>query len=224
MCQSCGVTLQATLFDMDGLLIDSEILWHKAEVEIFGRLGVPISESKDRATKGMFVVEVVNYWYERYPWSGPSGEEVVMMLLERVGDLVEQEGRLLPGAHRALDLTSARGPIALASSTPLALIYRCLDHFGLRERFASVHSAEFELYGKPHPGVFLTAAQSLGVRPQSCLVVEDSAAGVLAAKAGSMSVVAVPTHDDRLQPAFALADLVLESLEQLSPDWLDVRF
>jgi sugar-phosphatase len=218
------VTLQATLFDMDGLLIDSEILWHKAEVEIFGRLGVPITEAQDRSTKGMFVVEVVDYWYERYPWSGPSGEQVVVMLLERVGDLVEQEGRLLPGAQRALELTSARGPIALASSTPLALIYRCLDHFGLRECFASVHSAEFEFYGKPHPGVFLTAAQSLGVPPQNCLVVEDSAAGVLAAKAASMSVVAVPTPEDRHEAAFALADLVLVSLEDLTPQWLDERF
>jgi sugar-phosphatase len=218
------MTLQATLFDMDGLLIDSEILWHKAEMEIFGGLGVPIAEAQNRSTKGMFVAEVVDFWYQRYPWNGPNGEEVVATLLERVGDLVEQEGRLLPGALRALDLTSARGPIALASSTPLDLIYRCLDHFGLRERFASVHSAQFEPYGKPHPGVFLTAARSLGVAPQNCLVVEDSAAGVLAGKAGSMSVVAVPTPEDRLQPAFALADLVLESLEDLPAHWLDERF
>jgi sugar-phosphatase len=224
MCQSYVVSVRATIFDMDGLLIDSEILWHKAEVEIFGRLGVPISQSQDRSTKGMFVDEVVEYWYERFPWSAPSSEEVVKMLLERVGDLVEGEGRVLPGARRALDLASARGPIALASSTPLSLIYRCLDHFGLRDRFASVHSAEFEPCGKPHPGVFLTAARSLGVKPQNCLVVEDSAAGVLAAKAASMTVVAVPVREDRDLVAFALADLVLESLDDLSPEWLDEHF
>lgn len=224
MCQSCGVTLEATLFDMDGLLIDSEVLWHKAELEIFGALDVPITDAQDRSTKGMFVADVVDYWFERFPWTGPSCEEVVAMLLSRVGDLVESEGRLLPGALRALDLASARGPIALASSTPLVLILRCLDHFGLRERFQSVHSAEFEQFGKPHPGVFLTAAQSLGVAPQSCLVFEDSALGVLAAKAASMSVVAVPTPGDRNQAAFALADLVLESLEELSEQWLDARF
>jgi sugar-phosphatase len=224
MCQSCGVTLRATLFDMDGLLIDSEILWHKAEVEIFGGLGVPISEAEDRSTKGMFVAEVVDYWNSRFPWSGPSAEEVVDRLLDRVGELVEREGRILPGALRALDLTSDRGPIALASSTPLQLIFRCLDHFGLRSRFASVHSAEFEAYGKPHPGVFLTAAESLGFDPRSCLVFEDSAAGVLAAKAGQMCVVAVPTSEDRWQPAFSLAELVLGSLEELRPEWLDERF
>jgi phosphoglycolate phosphatase-like HAD superfamily hydrolase len=66
------VTLRATLFDMDGLLLDSEVLWHKAEIEIFGSLGVPIDETMGRSTKGMFVNEVVEHWYSRYPWSGPS--------------------------------------------------------------------------------------------------------------------------------------------------------
>ena len=218
------MTLRATLFDMDGLLIDSEILWHRAEVEIFGRLGVPITEAEDRSTKGMFVVEVVGYWYERYPWSGTSRERVVEQLLERVGELVEQEGRLLPGALRAIDLASERGPLALASSTPLALIRRCLDHFELRERFASLHSADIEPYGKPHPGVFLSAASALGVSPLECLVFEDSPAGVLAAKAGRMKVVAVPALEDRHHAAFSLADLVLESLDDLEVPWLDEQF
>ncbi len=209
---------------MDGLLIDSEILWHKAEVEIFGQLGVPMANTGDRSTKGMYVAEVVAYWFERYPWRGTRLEDVSNLLLGRVGELVEQEGRLLPGAVRSLDLTSARGPIALASSTPLALIYRCLDHFALRDRFQSVHSAEFEPYGKPHPGVFLSAAASLDVAAVDCLVIEDSAAGVLAAKAGSMTVVAVPTPEDRVQPAFALADLMLRSLEDLTSKWLDEQF
>ena len=216
--------MRATLFDMDGLLIDSEVLWHKAEIEIFGGLGVPLNEEQDRSTKGTFVNVVVDYWFERYPWPGPTQSEVVAQLLERVGQLVESEGRLMPGALRALDLASERGPIALASSTPLALIQRCLEHFGLANRFASIHSAEFELFGKPHPGVFLTAARSINVVPTQCLVFEDSAAGVLAAKAASMSVVAVPTLHDRDAAEFLIADLVLDSLDELSSTWLDSQF
>jgi sugar-phosphatase len=218
------VSIAATLFDMDGLLIDSEVLWHSAEVDIFGALGVPLYDSMNRSTKGVFVSDVVDYWYERYPWNGPSVDEVVDMLLERVGALIESEGRLLPGAIRAIDLTSARGPIALASSTPMALIERSLTHFGLANRFASVHSAETEPYGKPHPAVFLSAASSLGIEPTRCLVFEDSTAGVIAARAASMSVVAVPTPEDRGEVEFVLADLVLDSLEELSPLWLDERF
>jgi HAD superfamily hydrolase (TIGR01509 family) len=209
---------------MDGLLLDSEILWHKAEVEIFGSLGVPIGDANGRSTKGMYVNEVVQYWFFQHPWTGPSENDVVNMLLARVGDLVESEGRLLPGAERALDLTGERGPLALASSTPMALIDRCLKHFGLVDRFVSIHSAEFEPYGKPHPGVFLSAALSLGVAPTACLVFEDSPAGVLAAKSGTMTVVAVPTSEDAGRAEFALADLVLGSLEELEPSWLDQRF
>jgi HAD superfamily hydrolase (TIGR01509 family) len=218
------VNLRATLFDMDGLLLDSEILWHKAELEIFGALGVQLGDAQGRSTKGMYVNEVVKYWHANYPWASPSIDDVVGLLLNRVGELVEAEGRLLPGALRALDLTGARGPLALASSTPMALIVRCLKHFGLMDRFVSLHSAEFEPYGKPHPGVFLSAASALEVAPSACLVFEDSAAGVLAAKAGRMTVVAVPTPEDRAHAEFSLADLVLESLEDLAPEWLDERF
>ncbi len=209
---------------MDGLLIDSEILWHKAELEILSRLGVPISTSDGRGTKGLFVDDVVDYWYGRYRWNGPSPSEVATELMSRVGDLVESEGRLMPGALRALDLASAHGPIALASSTPLALIERCLAHFDLVDRFASIHSAQFEPYGKPHPGVFLSAAQSIGVRPARCLVFEDSSPGVLAAKAASMFVVAVPTAQDLDDPVFVLADVVLLSLDELSAAWMDEQF
>lgn len=218
------MTLSATLFDMDGLLIDSEILWHEAEIEIFGGLGVDIGGATGRSTKGLFVAEVVEYWHGRYPWATPSKADVVDLLLARVGDLVSSKGRLLPGAVRAIDLTSQRGPVALASSTPLALIERCLEHFGLRDRFASLHSAEFEPFGKPHPGVFLSAAASLGVAPDRCLVFEDSAAGVLAAKAARMTVVAVPTPSDRPMADFGIADLVLGSLEDLDEAWLNRRF
>ena len=218
------MTLRATVFDMDGLLIDSEILWHQAEVEIFGRLGVPLADAEGRSTKGMYVEEVVRFWYARYPWQGASVADVTDRLLARVGELVEEVGRLLPGAVRAIDLASERGPVALASSTPRPLIERCLGHFGLYERFATIHSADVEPFGKPHPGVFLTAARALGVDAPACLVFEDSAAGVIAAKAGRMSVVAVPVIEDSDQAAFALADLVLGSLEELSEEWLDEQF
>ena len=218
------MTVRATVFDMDGLLIDSEILWHQAEVEIFGDLGVPLADAEGRSTKGMYVEEVVRFWYARYPWQGASVAEVTESLLERVGELVEDVGRLLPGALRAIDLASERGPVALASSTPRPLIERCLGHFELSERFATIHSADVEPFGKPHPGVFLTAARALGVEASACLVFEDSAAGVIAAKAGQMSVVAVPVAEDRDQAAFALADLILDSLADLSSDWLDEQF
>jgi mannitol-1-/sugar-/sorbitol-6-/2-deoxyglucose-6-phosphatase len=209
---------------MDGLLIDSEILWHKAEVEILGDLGVPLTAQGTRTTKGMVVDEVVAHWYAQYPWSGPSISEITDRIVARVGDLVENEGRLLPGATRALDLTSARGPIALASSTPRGLIERCLAPFGLRSRFAVITSAAEEEFGKPHPAVFLSAAAQLHVDPRQCLVFEDAPAGVIAATAARMSCIAVPDGAERGRPEFGLADLVLGSLDELSEAWLAARY
>ncbi len=209
---------------MDGLLLDSEVLWHQAELEILGDLGVPINRTGTRSTKGMFVTEVVQYWHQRFPWATPSVEDVVRQVLARVGELVETNGRLLPGALRAIDLAAARGAVGLASSTPTELIARCLNHFSLTDRFTVIASAADEAYGKPHPAVFLTAAAALGIEPSLCMVFEDSAAGVLAAKAARMTCVAVPERAERTLPAFAIADLVLDSLSELDEAWLDERF
>jgi mannitol-1-/sugar-/sorbitol-6-/2-deoxyglucose-6-phosphatase len=216
--------LRSTLFDMDGLLIDSEILWHRAEIEIFRSIGVPIPDEGPRETKGIYVDEVVRHWYEQFPWEGPSQRDVRDMLLDRVGELVTQEGVLLSGVHHALELTEQRGPVALASSTPLVLIERILRHFDLREAFTTVTSAEFEQWGKPNPAVFLTAAASINTYPTDCLVFEDSPAGVLAGKAARMTVVAVPVSDDVDHPVMGIADLVLPSLDELDAHWLDQRF
>lgn len=205
----------ASIFDMDGLLIDSEPLWHRAEVEILGGLGVPLVASACRQTKGMFVREVTRYWFERHPWAGPSTDQVAVEVVDRVMDLVATTGALKPGVERALGLCRSRGlPVAVASSSEHRLIDLVLDRFDLAGEFVLVHSAEDEPFGKPHPGVFLTAASRLGVAPDRCLVWEDAPAGVLAAKAARMACVAVPEVAERGRSAFAIADVVLGSLEE----------
>jgi mannitol-1-/sugar-/sorbitol-6-/2-deoxyglucose-6-phosphatase len=208
---------QASIFDMDGLLIDSEVLWHEAELEILGdRLGVPLERDGFRTTKGMFVHEVTEHWYGLYPWSGPSPSEVAGSIVDRVIELILTKGSLKPGAVGAIDLCREHGwPLAVASSSQYRLIDAALAHFDLRDRFALIHSAEEEEYGKPHPAVFLTAASKLGARPKQCLVWEDAPAGVVAAKAASMACIAVPEQGEGGHPAFGLADLVVDSLEQV---------
>ena len=205
----------AAIFDMDGLLVDTEPLWHEAEVEILGPLGVPIAEGDPRRTKGVFVREVARYWHDRFPWRGPSTDEVAALIVDRVIELVDEMGQLLPGVDKALALCRRHGlTLALASSSEHRLIAFVLERFGLASTFAVVHSAEDEPYGKPHPAVFLTAAQRLGVAPGRCIVWEDSPAGVLAAKAARMTCVAVPAHDEHGAPALGIADAVLTSLEE----------
>lgn len=214
---------QASIFDMDGLLIDSEVLWHEAELEILrDQLGVPLDNDGTRTTKGMFVHEVTEHWYGLYPWPGPSPADVAVSIVDRVIDLILTKGSLKPGALGAIDLCAARGwPLAVASSSEYRLIDAALEHFALRDRFALIHSAEDEEYGKPHPAVYLTAASKLGAAPKRCLAWEDAPAGVVAAKSASMACIAVPESGEGLDPAFGLADLVVDSLEAVDARSLD---
>ena len=206
---------------MDGLLVDSEPLWHEAEVEIFGGLGLPIQRDDTRETKGMFVDEVTNHWFSRYPWEGPLPAQVASQIVDRVGELTLSHGQILPGAVETVAAMATRGPIALASSTPHRLIRVVLDHIGLLDAFEVICSAEDEGWGKPHPAVFLTAAAQLGVDARRCVVFEDSPAGVLAAKAGRMFCIAVPEDEDAAAPEIQLADVIVPSLEVLDLDRVD---
>jgi sugar-phosphatase len=170
----------------------------------------------------MFVHEVTEHWYARYPWPGPSPADVAVSIVDRVIDLILTKGSLKPGAIAAIDLCAARGwPLAVASSSEYRLIDAALQRFALRDRFALVHSAEDEEYGKPHPAVFLTAASKLGAPSKRCLVWEDAPAGVVAAKAASMACIAVPEQGEGAHPAFGLADLVVDSLEDVDASALD---
>jgi sugar-phosphatase len=170
----------------------------------------------------MFVHEVTEHWYGLYPWPGPSPADVAVSIVDRVIDLILTKGSLKPGALGAIDLCAARSwPLAVASSSEYRLIDAALGHFGLRERFALIHSAEDEEYGKPHPAVYLTAASKLGAPPKRCLAWEDAPAGVVAAKAASMACIAVPESGEGHDPAFGLADLVVDSLEAVDAASLD---
>ena len=216
------MTFAAAIFDMDGLLIDSEPFWQEAEGAVFGALGVPLTREMCFETVGMRIQEAVAYWRARYPWDGASDDEVAADVVRRVTALVRERGAPQPGVRQTIELLAGRGvPLAVATSSPRALAETVLGQLRLRHHFSAVLSAEDQAQGKPHPGVFLAAAAELGAEPACCLAFEDSGAGVLSARAAGMLVVAVPfaawRDDERIQRA----DLVLSSLEQFSAELLD---
>jgi sugar-phosphatase len=213
--------LRAAIFDMDGLLVDSEPLWRRAEQQVFPAVGIELTDAMCMQTMGTRLDEVVRYWYGLHPWTGPTQDEVAAQVIARVIDLVAAEGQALPGVAAALARCAAAGlAVALASSSPMRLIDAVVDRLGIRAGFTCLQSAEDEPYGKPHPGVFLTTAARLGVEPSACLVLEDSLAGVLAGKAARMRVVAVPAREQYDDPRFVIADRKLPSLLALDDDVL----
>ncbi len=229
-----GAPFYAAIFDMDGLLVDSEPVWREVEIEVFKRYGVTLTAALCIQTKGMFLPDVARYWYARRPWKGASPDEVASEVLDAMAARLENGAELKPGALHAVDFCEHHGMrLAVASSSPRRLIDAVLAGLGLTERFAVVHSAEEEAAGKPDPAIFRTTARLLEVAPARCVVFEDAPAGVLAAKAAGMACVAVPEGhpDDADDPphgsapafddlaaapeGFARADVVLGSLAEL---------
>jgi HAD superfamily hydrolase (TIGR01509 family) len=213
---------RAALFDMDGLLVDSEPLWREAEIDVFARHGVVLTDEQCRQTQGKVIGEVVQLWFERHPWPGPPPAEVALEVLDAVDDLLGARASPMPGALGALEACRARGMgVALASSSPRRLIETVVRSLGLDGRLDVVHSAEDEAAGKPDPAVFLTAARLLGVAPADCVVFEDAPAGVEAAKAAGMACVAVPERPAEDADRFRHADVVVLSLAQVDDAFLD---
>lgn len=206
--------IRAVIFDMDGLLIDSEPFWQEAEAQTFNEIGIPLTKQDVTQTMGFRVDEVVAYWYRRYPWQGATKKEIGAKIVERVIALVKQKGEPLKGVRETVTLLANRNiPLAIASSSLVEIIEAVLDKIELKPSFQVVYSAENEPYGKPHPGVFITTAEKLGVSPELCLVFEDSPNGVIAAKAARMQCIAVPTPAVKDDKRFCIADMIIPSLE-----------
>ncbi|MEL6501546.1 MAG: hexitol phosphatase HxpB [Cyanobacteria bacterium J06623_1] len=208
--------IEAVIFDLDGLLIDSEPLWQEAEIIIFERVDIALNSELCRQTQGLRIDEVVDYWYQRHPWTNLTKLEVEELIVNKVIELIQTKGKPLAGVEQVIAFVKSKDvKIALASSSALKIIQAALQTLGLIEVFTEVYSAESEVLGKPHPGVYLTTANKLGVSPQSCLALEDSLNGVLAAKAAQMKCIAIPEAIQQSNPQFAIADLTLTSLEKL---------
>ncbi|NGN96781.1 hexitol phosphatase HxpB [Grimontia sp. S25] len=214
--------IQAAIFDMDGLLVDSEPFWQDAELAVFQSLGVKITRQDTIDTTGIRIDQIVKHYYKTQGWEGPSCEEVCDMILDKVIELVSIHKPMKPGVMHALTLCKeANLRIALASSSPLKLINATLDALDIGAWFEQCHSAEHLKYGKPHPEVYLNAAEGLGIDPQNCVALEDSFTGLLAAKAAQMRTIVVPEHEVATQERWVISDVKLTSLDELSIKMLE---
>ena len=208
--------IKAVIYDMDGILIDSEPLWREAEIKSFAKVGIRVTEEMCKLTMGMRTREIVDYRYSRTPWSGMTREDVVSDLVDEVIRLIREQGKPLPGVKSSLEYFRSQGlKIALATSSSQRLIDVILDKLQVGNYFEVINSAEHLEYGKPHPEIFLKTSKDLNVNPFDCLVIEDSFNGVLAAKAARMKVVAIPDSEGQKDPRFIIADYRLKSLTEI---------
>jgi HAD superfamily hydrolase (TIGR01509 family) len=213
--------IAAVVFDMDGVIVDSEQVWDEVRESYVREVGGTYSDSATRDMMGMSSVEWSRYMADQLGVPGTPDEinaAIVRRMLERYGEAPP----LIPGAVEAVRRCAERWPLAVASSSNPELIEVVLDIAALHDVIPVVVSSQEVARGKPAPDVYLEAARRLGVEPQLCAAVEDSHNGIRSASAAGMRVVAIPNpHFPPDETALAQADVVLHSIDELTPEAIE---
>jgi HAD superfamily hydrolase (TIGR01509 family) len=211
----------AVIFDMDGVIIESELLWDRAREELVTAAGGRWLEDSDTAMMGMAAPEWSAYMRDhlRVPL---TAEQINARVVERLSAFYRERLPLIDGAVAAVRAAAARWPVAIASSSDRELIDLVTDLAGLAGVLGATVSSEEAGRGKPAPDVFLRAAELLGTEPERCVAIEDSANGIRAARAAGMPVVAMPSRD--FPPAASLlaeAAVVVDGPAEITPELIE---
>ena len=210
--------IEAVVFDLDGVLLDSEQVWDDAREQLAKERGGRWHAQAQRDMMGMSSTEWSRYMHETVGLPEPP-EEINREVVERLSATYREQLPALPGARAAVERLAARWPLGLASSSNRELIDLALELLGVQHLFAATVSSEEVARGKPAPDVYLEAARRLQVDPANAAAVEDSNNGILAAKAAGMRVLAIPNrHFPPDEEALAQAEVVLDSLAELTPE------
>ena len=213
--------IKAVIFDMDGLIIDSEPYWDKARRIMATEAGKDWNDDDHKAVMGVSTREWATYMITRLELE-MSPEAVEKQIITRMVELYQQQIPYLPGAAEAVALSATQYPTGLASGSPRSLIDTVTNDKALRGKFKVIISGDQVAQGKPSPDIYLATAAAMGVKPEVCVCLEDSGNGILAGKNAGMKVIAVP--DERLPPApekLIKADVVLEGLPEFSIDIIE---
>lgn len=206
---------EAVIFDMDGVIIDSEPLWKIAMEEVFSALGSTLTKSDFQKTVGLRIDEVIHFWNVTEGWGVIDETQVQEDIISKMEELIIRNPYPLKGVIETLTyLKSKEIKIGLATSSSGRLIRAVLNSLNINHLFDFTWSAENESHGKPHPAVYLSVAKALEVRPTNCLVIEDSYNGVISGLAARMKVVCIPEKTHFPNPKLALADLQFETMEE----------
>lgn len=210
------------IFDMDGLLIDSEPCWEKAGATTLARYGVTLTKEQYYSTTGLRSKEWIDWWFTYFNLDRDLRDEAELYLTNTAIELIRREAEPMPGTDHIFSFFSDHNfTIGLATSSPTALINVVAEKLGLNGKLHGFVSAENLVNGKPHPEVYLDCATVLNVSPLQCICFEDSVYGMVAAKAARMKCVAIPAASQRTDKRFGLADLTLNSLLEFSPEHLE---
>jgi len=215
--------IEAVIFDLDGVLLDSEQLWDQAREQLAEERGGRWHANAQRDMMGMSSPEWSRYMHDVIGLPEPP-EEISREVVKRLATLYRERLPVVPGAREAVGRLAARWPLGLASSSNRELIDLALELLGVKHLFKATVSSEEVARGKPAPDVYLEAARRLGIDPTHAAAIEDSENGIRAAKAAGMRLIAIPNrHFPPPNEALAQAHVVLESLAELTPETIEPR-
>lgn len=205
---------EAVIFDMDGVLIDSEPFWRQAQISALAAYGASATvDDCIRLTMGKRLDDIAAIWCQHFSLT-VEPERLKQQIMQTVVGLIQAQGQPKEGLVDLLvTLRDAGLRIGLATSSSYPVIDAVLDRFAIRAFFSVICSGDDERYGKPHPAVYLTAAEKLGVAPAQCMVIEDSVTGMVAGLAAAMTTYVVP--EDMDDPRFSIAQGRFSSLTAL---------
>jgi len=210
--------IEAVIFDLDGVLLDSEQVWDEAREQLAKERGGRWHENAQRDMMGMSSLEWSRYMHDVIGIPEPP-EEISREVVERIAKLYREHLPVVPGAREAIARLAARWALGLASSSNRELIDLALELLGVKHLFKATVSSEEVARGKPAPDVYLEAARRLGVEPTHAAAIEDSENGIRAAKAAGIRVIAIPNpHFPPAEDALTQADVLLRSLDELTPE------
>jgi sugar-phosphatase len=205
--------MNTVIFDMDGLLIDSEPYWQEAGMETLQKFNVTLAPAQYHHTTGLRTPEWLDYWFGFYGIPKNNMQEAVEELHANVFEKIRTRAEALPGVDYIFSYFKDRGfRIGLATSSPLSLVDIVVEKLNIGSYLDATASAEHLPFGKPHPQVYMDCAAALGVHPLQCICFEDSFNGLIAAKAARMRCVVIPVADQYDLSKWGAADMKLHSL------------
>ena len=209
--------LNTVIFDMDGLLIDSEPLWKEAAEALFLTYGKQLTTQQYISTTGLRTKEFLAHWFNYFNLSDADIDGAEKKIVDQVVKLVAQKVNPMPGVQHIFNFFLEKDfKIGLASSSPMQLIELVIEKLGIRNHLQAVSSAEDLTYGKPHPQVYLNCVAKLNVMPGECICFEDSFNGMIAVKAAKMKCVVVPSLHDAKSLVWEAADLKISTLNNFN--------
>jgi sugar-phosphatase len=206
--------LNTVIFDIDGLLIDSEPQWQKAADEVFQLYGAKLTQEQYNTSVGLRTKEFVHWWFNHFNIPQTEAENAEKKMVALVLQKIENNAAILPGVTYIFDFFAKKNfKIGLATSSPQSVIDLVTKMANIEPYLTATASAEILPFGKPHPQVYLNCADKMKSSPLECICFEDSFNGLIAAKAARMKCVVIPHNAVSKEEKWSIADLKLSSLQ-----------